>query len=189
MVTDIQKIINSSVGTDRSKRNAPKTLEEFFDRRRERNYDFSTVIDRFVINSQKRMLKVVRKAFDEVVDEAQTPVAKGGKMRVDTGFLRASGIASLNALPMGDNIGRRRLPGEVGKPLPEYKKNDEYSKIDSFNRVLAEFKLGDVIFFGWTARYAKYREVYDGFLETALQKWQNHVDKAVQYYRDKDVKS
>jgi hypothetical protein len=136
--------------------------------------NLKTQIDDFVINSNERMLAVVRQSISEVVEEAQTPVAKGGRMRVKTGFLRASGIATLNTLPSGQS---------KGDPKGSYTWKGE-----SINVVLAQIKIGDVFFFGWTARYAKIREVYDGFLETSLQNWQSHVDKATAFFRNKDAK-
>ena len=134
--------------------------------------DFETKIDEFVINSKERMLAVVRQSISNVVEDAKTPVAKGGRMRIKTGFLRASGGASLNAPPTGP----RR-----GDPKGTYTWAAE-----SVNTVLAKMKLGDAFYFGWTAHYAKYREVYDGFLESAAQKWQTHVDAAVARFRQKD---
>lgn len=136
--------------------------------------DLQTKIDEFVINSNERMLAVVRQSISEVVEESQTPIAKGGRMRVKTGFLRASGTAALNALPSGPS---------KGDPKKSYTWMGE-----SVNTVLAQIKIGDVFFFGWTARYAKIREVYDGFLETSLQNWQSHVDKAAAFFRNKDIK-
>ncbi len=144
---------------------------------------FETQIDTIVVNTEQRLLNVMVTAIQAVGEDAQTPVAKGGKMRVDTGFLRASGVASLNAVPRGAVLGRRRLPGETGKPLTDYIYDGE-----AFLLTLAKMKFGDVFYFGWTAKYAKYREAYDGFLESALQKWQSHVDKAVAYYKDKDMR-
>jgi len=119
------------------------------------------------------MLDVTRIAVSSVIEDAQTVKAKGGKMRVDTGFLRASGLASLNTLPSGPSKGRKRTPTEIGV-LPEYSIFGE-----SLNLVLAKMKLGDTFYWGWTANYARYREIYDGFLDTALQKWQQFVDDAV----------
>lgn len=136
--------------------------------------DLSLQIDEIVINTKARMLAVLRQSISEVVEESQTPVDKGGRMRVKTGFLRSSGIASLNAPPNGPN---------KGDPKGSYTWNGE-----SVNTVLAKLKLGDVFYFGWTARYAKHREVFDGFLESAIQNWQIHVNKAVQYFKNKDVR-
>lgn len=48
--------------------------------------DFNVVIDKFVADSKEKMLAVVKNSIQEVVQDAQTPIAKGGKMPVDTGF-------------------------------------------------------------------------------------------------------
>jgi hypothetical protein len=135
--------------------------------------DFETQIDTFVINTKERMLGVVRQSISNVVEETQTPTAKGGRMRVKTGFLRTSGGASLNAPPTGPTRGD---------------KHKVYTwDADSVNVVLAKMKLGDAFYFGWTAHYAKYREIYDGFLEAASQNWQKHVDRAVARFKQKDA--
>lgn len=185
--------INQGAGVDRSR--SFSSLEEFLDKKTDyktklsnRNYNFETVIDKFIINSKARLVAVMRQSISETIDDAQTTRFKGGQMRVDTGFLRASGVASLNSAPIGLTVGRKRQPGEVGKPLPDYAREERYSKGESVNAVLAKLKIGDAFYFGWTARYAKYREAHDGFLETALQKWQSHVDKAVSYFKDKDMR-
>jgi len=135
--------------------------------------DFETQIDTLVIKTEARLLAVTRQAIEELIEDVQTPVAKGGKMRVDTGFLRSTGLSSLNAPPTGVGSG-------------EKDKKYLYSG-EPVNLTLAKMKIGDSFYFGWTANYARHREVFDGFLETGLQKWQSHVDKAVQFFRDKDA--
>lgn len=124
---------------------------------------FTAQVDDFVLKTEKRMVALVRQSVQEVVDIAQTPVAKGGNMRVDTGFLRASGQMSLTGMPGGP--GR----GDKGKPY-----NWSASSVEL---TLANVKVGNTIFFGWSANYAKYREAYDGFLEGAVQKWPAIVTK------------
>lgn len=134
-----------------------------------------TNIDQVVIRTKERLLAVVKQAIADTIEEAQTPVAKGGRMRVKTGFLRASGVAALNAAPQGPGRGDPKAP------------DNSYTWAgEAVNKVLAELKIGDAFYFGWTARYAKYREVYDGFLETALQNWQSNIDRAVAIFKDKD---
>lgn len=136
--------------------------------------NFLMQIDRFVLDSEARILAVVRQSISNVIEDAQTPVAKGGRMRVKTGFLRSSGVASLNGPPAG--------PGK-GSPDRNYVWTGE-----PVNIALARLKIGDVFYFGWTAKYAKYRELYDGFLSAAAQKWQQHVDMATKQFKDKDSK-
>ncbi len=78
-------------------------------------------------------------------------------MRVDTGFLRASGQASLTGLPSGPSD-KSEAPGQF-----------------DYTFVLAQARLGGTIWFGWTANYAIYREFQDGFMRSAAQNWQDIV--------------
>lgn len=137
---------------------------------------FEEQINAFADKTEAKILAVAREAIDGIVEQAQTPVAKGGKMRVDTGFLRASGVGALNQMPVGPTNRRKRAQDETGV-LAEYRVNGE-----SLNLVLAKMKIGDSVYFGWTAKYAKVRETYDGFLETALQNWQNIVDVSIKKF-------
>lgn len=155
-----------------------------------RNYTFKSDMDKFVINTDQRMLALVRQSVQDLIDDAQTvgpsvastrssiaqglgsigrgkkkkliqgpPIAagEGGRMRVDTGFLRASGQASLNGMPQGPTR------GDPDKTYP----------YDTGSVILAigTLQLGATFYFGWTAAYARIREAYDGFLEAAVQKW------------------
>lgn len=127
---------------------------------RQRAYGHLTAdIEDFVATSEKRMIALMRESIQDVVLNAQTPVGKGGRMRVDTGFLRASGQASLTGMPTGPTRGELTAPGSYG-----YNENTVTVK-------LGDLKIGQTFHFGWTAEYAKYRELYDGFLEGALQNW------------------
>lgn len=51
---------------------------------------FAAQVNDFVRQTQARMTAVFRESAQRVVTEMQTPVAEGGNMPVDTGFLRAS---------------------------------------------------------------------------------------------------
>lgn len=125
---------------------------------RQRAYTgFAAQIEDFVKETDARMLALYRASVSDLVENAQTPVAKGGRMRVDTGFLRASLRVSKTGMPSGD---------ERGEKDAKYAYND-----DGLVSALASLKMGDVLHIGWTANYAKYRELYDGFLEGALMQW------------------
>lgn len=125
-----------------------------------RKYNFSAQVDEIVAKTQKRMLALSRESIQRVIDDAQTPVAKGGRMRVDTGFLRASGQGSLTGLPTGPVRGESKDKG--------FYDNGEKSVVEL---QLGQLQLGGIFYFGWTANYAKYREAFDGFLEAAVQSW------------------
>ena len=130
---------------------------------------FETQIDKFIINTEEKMLVVVREAIDAVIEEAQTPKDEGGKMRVDTGFLRASGVAQIGKMPSGPSVGDKKQTYEWAT--------------DQLGPILASFKIGDVFYFGWTAKYARVRETYDGFLDAAAQNWQSHINDAIKRFK------
>lgn len=121
---------------------------------------FTADIEDFVQVSDKRMTALMRASIQDVVINMQTPVGKGGRMRVDTGFLRASGQSSLNGMPSGPTRPPEgTLPGSL-----DWQPNQ-------VNVTLGNMQLGAVFHFGWTANYARYRELYDGFMEGSLQNW------------------
>lgn len=108
---------------------------------------------------------VLRTAAQKVAEDAQRPRDKkggGGRMRVDTGFLRNSFQSSLN--------GSTSLTG------PE-----SYTLVHGA-------QLGDTITMGWTASYAAAREfgargqAPDFFMRGALQKWPQFVKEAEREY-------
>lgn len=127
-----------------------------------RDYKFSATVDAFVMETKKRLRALFIASTVDLIEFVQTPVAKGGKMRVDTGFLRASGQYSFNGMPSGPMR---------GDPEKKYTYN-AVGQVD-----LVNVELGQTIWFGWTANYAKYREAYDGFLISGIQRWQSIVDK------------
>lgn len=127
-------------------------------------------IEEFVRQSEDRMLAVVRGSLRDMVEDMQTPTAKGGRMRVDTGFLRASGRASLEGFPSGPN---QKPPGA---PTGQYTGALDTYDGTALNAVLLSLKLDDTFYWGWVAAYAPVRELYDGFMDTALQNWQGYVN-------------
>lgn len=129
---------------------------------------FSAQVADFVKESDARMNAVVLDAVSETINIAQIPVAKGGRMRVDTGFLRASGQVSFDTLPTGPQRGAKGKDGKL-----------TYQTDENYMVKLAGFKLGQKIYFGWSAQYAEVRNAYDGFLDNAVQQWSDTVNKSV----------
>lgn len=136
------------------------------------NKKFTGVIDKFIVNTEELMLDVVKNSIQDLVEEATIPVKAGGKMPVDTAFLRKSGTGAINELPVGETEGRRRMPGEVGELY-------ESNPSEDVKSILAKLKLGDTFYYGWTARYAIYQEFKHGFLVSACAKWQNFIDNNI----------
>ena len=132
---------------------------------------FTAQLDKWVAKAEKRVAAVVKQSAQALAEEIKKPAGAGGRMRVDTGFLRASGQMSLNGMPTGPVRPEAEEPGEY---------NWEQTTVIT---TLAKLKLGGSAFFGWTANYAKYRETYDGFLDAAVQNWPAIVAKVTRQIR------
>jgi hypothetical protein len=131
--------------------------------------DFSRKVDKWVSKAEKRIRAVARTAVQDVVNDANTP-RPAGRMRVDTGFLRASIAAALGRMPSGE----RQNPGDTAVPYNE----------GAVSAVLLRWQPGkDDLYVGWTANYARPREYRDGFLRGATEKWDEYVDSAAKRAR------
>lgn len=134
---------------------------------------FSAQVDAWVRKSQGRMTAVFQTATQmtiEVAQEVGPSVASanaggeqptGGLLPVDTGFLRASGQASLNGWPVGPS-----------RPADGQREFD-------VDLVIAGARIGDVIHWGWTAAYARAMEERYGFNRSATGQWRYHVEQAI----------
>ena len=135
---------------------------------------FAKQIQAMVDDVGSAMIGVVRQSIQDVINEAQlvgpskaNPAGgKGGRMPVDTGFLRASGRSSLTGMPSGPTIGRDRKPGETGVIYPS---EDDYNTSGFVRTTLAKMGIGDTFYFGWSADYANKMETYYGFLGGTVQ--------------------
>jgi hypothetical protein len=123
-------------------------------------------VEEFVTETEQRLDAVAKQSLQELVEVVQQPMAKGGRMRIDTGFMRASGQGSLTGMPVGPSR------PESDEPL-HY---DDGSEVPN-NVVLtiARLDLGGRFYFGWTANYAKFREAKDAFLRLGVQRWSQIV--------------
>lgn len=124
--------------------------------------NFTIKVEKWVAKSERRALAVFKESTQRVLEQASVPTAKGGRMRVDTGFLRDSLDSSLSGMPVGPS---RREEGHPPK--------------DDADDAIARAKMGDTIYAGWTAEYARPREAYDGFAEAAAQDWDKIVRETV----------
>jgi len=130
---------------------------------------FSAQVSAIVLKHKELAEIVARESIQRLVDQAQTPKAKGGNMPVDTGFLRASGQMSYTGMPTGPTRGREREGEESGVIYPS---SDVFT-------MLAGFSIGVTAFFGWSAAYARKQNLYNGFLDKAVNNWQKIVDATV----------
>ena len=130
--------------------------------------DFAAQVAGFAAKYQKRMRATMREAVQETVSQAQQVSAEGGRMRVDTGFLRASLGASVGQMPSGVSVN------------PD--KNSDQKEIYSYDgtdisMALLGWQPGETLYVGWTANYARPREARDGFMRGAVEKWDGTVDR------------
>lgn len=138
-----------------------------------RNYNTLEVdIEQWVVATEDRLMRVVRGSLDDVMKATQLPRAKGGNMPVITGFLRASGRASKGGWPSGPNI----RPSDA-------KPNQFQWDAEGATAVVISLQYGETFFFGWTAVYAGMQELYNGFLEAAMQNWQKIVNTNIEQLR------
>jgi hypothetical protein len=112
-------------------------------------------------------LDTIRKmSAQDVVSEMQTPVSAGGRMRVDTGFHRASLLASTSQMP---TINPAARPPDGAAP------NSFSYEGQQIELVIAGSDVSDPLFFGYVAAYAGVREYRDGHVRLAAQNWREIV--------------
>lgn len=103
------------------------------------NLNFSAQIDSWVQTTELRMTAVFRESTQRVVSEAQANLTP----HVDTGFLRASIRGSTASMPLIE-------PAKEGKA--------EAGSGGEISSVIANAKLGETIYAGWTAFYGPFVE-------------------------------
>lgn len=132
---------------------------------------FTGVVTAWVAQTKARQIAVRNESAQRVVEIMQTPVAAGGRMRVDTGFLRASLVA----------INGDALPSQVIHPGGQSYTYDG----GQTSLVIAGADLTDTLTFVYTANYARPREYGargqpgDRFVGLAAQQWQRVVTEVV----------
>lgn len=126
---------------------------------------FTAQIKAFADKSKEKIEAVVKQSAQEVFSIAQTPIAQGGRMPVDTGFLRNSLISELNGATVAGGA-------------------------DAYVLAVAGMELGDTVFAGWTAEYARFQEygtsAFPGnhFMLAAAQQWQAIVARNAEIVRN-----
>lgn len=121
--------------------------------------DIGALLDKY----ERQMTFVAKDAAQSVVMEAQRERNQGGKLPVDTGFLRSSIAAALGTIPSGPTKGdpNKRYPaGTIGAQLIRWNPAQEN------------------IYVGWSAIYARKVEYQAGFLRSATQRWDSFVNES-----------
>lgn len=135
---------------------------------------FAAQVSDAVSKYEKRMTATFKASVQDLAEEVTKPVSKGGRMRVDTGFLRSSLMASTSTMPLIN----ASAPPDAGKSY-----NLDEGAIEA---VIIGSQIGDVINLGFTAAYARPREFHDGFVEGAALQWdaivQRNARKAIRAY-------
>jgi hypothetical protein len=127
---------------------------------------FTAQVDEWARKSEARMIAVVRDAAQKTVDMMQKPTAKGGNMPVDTGFLRNSLQAGINAPKVGPSV-------NPGNPVAQ---ND-----GDIVLAIQGVEPGDTLYLTYSANYARFVEYGAngrpgrGFVRLATQKWKRTV--------------
>ena len=112
---------------------------------------------------------IIKASAQRLFEDAQTPRAKGGLMPVDTAFLRNTFAAQVGQMPSG--------PGRAGDGTPP---QDWQAPVAL---AIAQTQPGDVLFAGWTARYARPMEDRYAFMRSSAARWQSFVDASVREAR------
>lgn len=123
------------------------------------NRKFVADVDVFADKTKDQMLRVAKQSLQDTVRKAQTPVAQGGDMPVDSGFLRNSLVVEVGGVSKG-------------------------SGADSYILALSSLELGDPFSVAWTADYAIPRHYMVGvgqggglWRDKAAQSWSFTVAK------------
>ncbi len=127
---------------------------------------FGNQVDQFARKAEARFRRISQISVQDTISMAQRTTGDGGRMRVDTGFLRASIQARLNRMPSGPTRGKKKTEYAIGTQV-------------SVTLIKWDPNKSTPLFIGWTAGYARHREAQDGFLRGAVELWDQTVFKAV----------
>lgn len=151
--------------------------------------NFSAQVHDIIRRNTRLMTAVVQESTQDLINETQKPKGKGGKMPLDTGFLRASGRLSLTGVPTGPTRpatkAAPKIKGLRGAAKRSHEAKRARSNVSADSVSVGGVELGGSIYWGWTAIYARRQELKNGFLSSNLRNWQKFVDGAVRKLRDK----
>ncbi len=121
------------------------------------NKKFIADVKAFADKTADQMLRVAKQSLQDTVRVAQKPVAQGGDLPVDTGYLRNSLVTTVRGSTAGEGA-------------------------DSFILGLSSLQLGDPFQVAWTADYAVARHYMVGvgqggglWRDKAAQRWSGIV--------------
>lgn len=114
---------------------------------------FEATVSKHMAQYEVKLKEARDRTVMNIVNEAQKTVSRGGRMPVDTGYLR------------------RSIRGALGR-APKQTDGSPMSAVLSAG-------LSDDIVIGWHAEYAWYQEITRGFMRGALSNAQISANKAV----------
>ena len=109
---------------------------------------------------------LVRQSAQDVEQAASTPRAAGGRMPIDTGFLRNSVVTTVDGStpgPTGIGLSRDQRFASLGHPNTQ--------------AALSQAQVGNIIMLTWTAFYAAYVEHNTMFMRGAIEMWDAIVEE------------
>ena len=136
---------------------------------------FSAQVSAWAAQSEQRLTAVFRQSAQAVAGEVKKPVAAGGNMRVKTGFLRASLMASTSQMP---SINPEAKPATGAA-------DNSYSEDQNVTLIIAGADIGQTIYLGFTAAYARPREYEDGFVRLTAQRWPQIVEECARLIKSR----
>lgn len=123
-------------------------------------------LDRFAKIAELRAEAAIKDAVSTMSESMNTPIAKGGNMPVDLGFLRNSIAAQVDGVPSG-----------LGSPPSGFEPSSNPNGAVSV--VVEQWDVKRPLTIGWTASYAPYMENRYGFLEAGLQRFPEFFESAI----------
>jgi hypothetical protein len=132
------------------------------------NLSFKAEMDQWATAEKDRLLKVAQESTQRLTSIISN------KVPVDTGFARASVRASLEEMPDIDPDAKGGKHGSY--PLD----------MGSISVVLANLKLGQTAFIGWTASYAEVleyghsKQAPQGFVRIGVAQWPQIVEQVIE---------
>ena len=134
---------------------------------------FSAQIDAWVRETKERQTAVFRESSQRITEEILLPVAKGGHMRVETGFLRASLSASLDgALPQLAARPESAVEASRASGAPSIQFDSSPVTL-----TISNADIGDKITFAFAANYARHVENRFAMVRLGAQRWPQAVEE------------
>lgn len=134
---------------------------------------FEAKVGSWAQQTQARLTAVFRQSAQTVVEEVQKTKDRGGHMPLDTGFLRASIMASTSHMP-------GLIPNAQPVEGQTYPANNSATTL-----VIAGATPDKPLYLGFTANYAMIQEGKNGFVRLTAQRWQQIVTASVKLIKAK----